>query len=108
MKIWACAKNFNGFINREDGRYKLYFIWQILKMKRENPAEFSALTFFSTHSREDKRREMVAVKNGYFRYKSAETVNSRSGDSDGETLPQSSKKGSFFKIILVLVPSILR
>ncbi|MCR8721558.1 hypothetical protein NVV30_23040 [Pseudomonas syringae] len=87
MKIWACAKNFNGFINREDGRYKLYFIWQILKMKRENPAAFSALTFFSTHSREDKRREMVAVKNGYFRYKSAETVNLRSGDSDGETLP---------------------
>ncbi|KPW62243.1 chromosome partitioning protein ParA [Pseudomonas syringae pv. broussonetiae] len=87
MKIWACAKSFNGFINREDGRYKLYFIWQILKMKRENPSEFSALTFFSTHSREDKRREMVAVKNGYFRYKSAETVNSRSGDSDGETLP---------------------
>lgn len=87
MKIWACAKGSNGFINREDGRYKLYFIWQILKMKRENPAEFSALTFFSTHSREDKRREMVAVKNGYFRYKSAETVTSRSGDSDGETLP---------------------
>lgn len=87
MKIWACAKNFNGFINREDGRYKLYFIWQILKMKRESPSEFGALTFFSTHSREDKRREMFAVKNGYFRYKSAEPVNSRSGDSDGETLP---------------------
>lgn len=86
MKIWACAKGPNGYINREDGRYKLYFIWQILKMKRENPSEFSALTFFSTHPREDKRREMFAVKNGYFRYKSAEPV-SRSGDSDGETLP---------------------
>jgi hypothetical protein len=86
MKIWACAKAVNGFLKREDGRYKLYFIWQILKMKRENPAEFRALTFFSTHSREDKRREMFAVKNGYFRYKSAEPV-SRSGDSDGESLP---------------------
>ncbi len=86
MKIWACAKGVNGFINREDGRYKLFFIWQVLKMRRLNPTEFSALTFFSTHSPEDKRREMVAVKNGYFRYKSTEVENARSGDSDGESL----------------------
>ena len=86
MKIWACAEGMNGFINREDGRYKLFFIWQVLKMRRLNPSEFNALTFFSTHSREEKRREMFAVKNGYFRYKSAEPA-SRSGDSDGETLP---------------------
>lgn len=85
MEIWACAKNFNGFINREDGRYKLYFIWQVLKMRRLNPSEFSALTFFSTHSREEKRREMVAVKNGYFRYKNVDAL-VRSGDSDGESL----------------------
>lgn len=85
MKIWACAKDFNGFINREDGRYKLYFIWQILKMKRENPQQYSALTFFSTHSREEKRREMVAVKNGYFRYKNLDPM-ARSADSDGESL----------------------
>ncbi|MFI3044508.1 hypothetical protein [Pseudomonas coronafaciens] len=87
MKIWACARGANGFINREDGRYKLFFIWQVLKMRRLNPSEFSALTFFSTHSRIEKRREMVAVKNGYFRYKSAEAGHSRSGDSDGESLP---------------------
>ncbi|KJZ45560.1 hypothetical protein [Pseudomonas fluorescens] len=86
MKIWACAKGPNGYINREDGRYRLYFIWQVLKMRRENPSEFNALTFFSTHSREDKRREMVAVKNGYFRYKSNDVQVARSGDSDGETL----------------------
>lgn len=87
MKIWACAKGANGFINREDGRYKLFFIWQVLKMRRLNPAEFSALTFFSTHSRVEKRREMVAVKNGYFRYKSVDVQATRSGDSDGESLP---------------------
>ncbi|VVP52381.1 hypothetical protein [Pseudomonas fluorescens] len=85
MKIWACAKNFDGFINREDGRYKLYFIWQVLKMRRLNPSEFSSLAFFSTHSREEKRREMVAVKNGYFRYKNVDPM-ARSGDSDGEYL----------------------
>ncbi|MEN4750758.1 hypothetical protein ABEH28_13425 [Pseudomonas sp. Ps21-P2] len=87
MKIWACAKGANGFINREDGRYKLFFIWQVLKMRRLNPSEFSVLTFFSTHSRIERRREMIAVKNGYFRYKSAEAGQSRAGDSDGESLP---------------------
>jgi len=87
MKIWACAKGANGFINREDGRYKLFFIWQVLKMRRLSPAEFSALTFFSTHSRVEKRREMVAVKNGYFRYKSVDAQATRSSDSDGESLP---------------------
>ncbi|KTB91567.1 hypothetical protein AO073_01455 [Pseudomonas syringae ICMP 11293] len=87
MKIWACAKGASGFINREDGRYKLFFIWQVLKMRRLNPSEYSKLTFFSTHARIEKRREMVAVRNGYFRYKSAEAGNSRSGDSDGESLP---------------------
>ena len=87
MKIWACAKGTNGFINREDGRYKLFFIWQVLKMRRLNPADFSALTFYSTHSRVEKRREMVAVKNGYFRYKSDKDQAARSGDSDGESLP---------------------
>ncbi len=61
MKIWACAKGANGFINREDGRYKLFFIWQVLKMRRLNPAEFSALTFFSTHSRVEKRRETESL-----------------------------------------------
>ncbi|ARA80349.1 MULTISPECIES: hypothetical protein [Pseudomonas syringae group] len=85
MKIWACAKGADGFINRDDGRYKLFFIWQVLKMRRLNPSEFSALTFFSTHSREDKRREMVAVRNGYFRYKNLDPL-ARSGDSDGESL----------------------
>ena len=86
MKIWACAKDSNGFINRDDGRYKLFFIWQVLKMRRENPTAFSALTFFSTHSREAKRREMSAVIGGYFRYKNKDVQAARSGDSDGETL----------------------
>lgn len=86
MKIWACAKGSNGFINREDGRYRLFFIWQVLRLRRLKPSEFSALTFFSTHSREEKRREMVAVANGFFRYKNADAKATRSGDSDGESL----------------------
>jgi hypothetical protein len=87
MKIWAYAKGANGFINGEDGRHKFFFIWQVLKMRRLSPDQFSALTFFSTHSRVEKRREMFAVKNGYFRYKSVDAQASRSGDSDGESLP---------------------
>ncbi|KPZ12959.1 hypothetical protein [Pseudomonas syringae group genomosp. 3] len=87
MKIWAYAKGSDGYLTLEDGRLKFFFVWQVLKMKRENPQQFSSLTFVSTQWREKYRREMFAVKNGYFRYKSAEPVNSRSGDSDGETLP---------------------
>jgi len=86
MKIWAYAKGADGYVTLEDGRLKIFFVWQVLKMKRENPQQFSSLTFVSTQWREKYRREMFAVKNGYFRYKSAEPV-SRSGDSDGETLP---------------------
>lgn len=86
MKIWAYAKCSDGYVTLEDGRLKFFFVWQVLKMKRENPQQFSSLTFISTQWREKYRREMFAVKNGYFRYKSAEPA-SRSGDSDGETLP---------------------
>ena len=86
MKIWAYAKCSEGYVTLEDGRLKFFFVWQVLKMKRENPQQFSSLTFISTQWREKYRREMFAVKNGYFRYKSAEPA-SRSGDSDGETLP---------------------
>lgn len=86
MKIWACAKDANGFINRDDGRYKLFFIWQALRMRRVTPSEFNALTFFSTHSREDERREMVAVSNGFFRYKKVAAETTRTSDRDGESL----------------------
>jgi hypothetical protein len=86
MKIWAYAKCSDGYVTLEDGRLIFFFVWQVLKMKRENPQQFSSLTFISTQWREKYRREMFAVKNGYFRYKSAEPA-SRSGDSDGETLP---------------------
>lgn len=86
MKIWACAKDLTGFINREDGRYKLFFIWQALKLKRENYQYFESLTFYSTHSREHKRKPMVAVKNGWFRYKNLDKASSRNSDSDGESI----------------------
>lgn len=86
MKIWAYAKGSDGYVTLEDGRLKFFFVWQVLKMKRENPQQFNSLTFISIQWREKYRREMFAVENGYFRYKSAEPV-SRSGDSDGETLP---------------------
>lgn len=86
MKIWAYAKNSTGFINREDGRYKLFFIWQALKLKRENYQYFESLTFYSTHSREHKRKPMVAVKNGWFRYKNLDKASSGNSDSDGESI----------------------
>lgn len=85
MKIWACAKDLNGFIHRDDGRYRLFFIWQVLKLKREQYDYFSTLEFFSTHSRPHKRRPMTPVKNGWFRYKDAVRQGGNEG-GDGESI----------------------
>lgn len=53
MKIEASAKGSDGNVTLEDGRQKFFFVWQVLKMTRENPFEFSALTVLSTHSPTD-------------------------------------------------------
>ena len=68
-KIWAYAKDVNGeFILDEKGRTKLFFIWQVLKMKKEETFEFNNLTFYSTQQVEEKRARMAPVNRGFFRY----------------------------------------
>lgn len=53
MKIWASAKGSDGNGTLEDGRLKFFFVWQVLKMTRENLSELCALTVFSAHSPAD-------------------------------------------------------
>ncbi|WP_338545131.1 hypothetical protein V6W80_19405 [Pseudomonas benzopyrenica] len=85
MKIWACAKKNGQFLNHDDGRFKLFFIWQVLKIKREDPDLYDSLVFFSTHSKALKRRQLIPVKGGWFRYKEigprGECANSQDGQS---------------------------
>lgn len=57
MKIWACAKGANGFINREDGRYKLFYRcpagnplrseWRALKNERSHVTKANTIIFRS-------------------------------------------------------------
>ena len=46
-KIWAYAKGDSGnFIKDERGRLKLFFIWQVLKLKKHDIFEFNKLRFW--------------------------------------------------------------
>lgn len=87
-KIWAYAKDDSGsFIKDERGRLKLFFIWQVLKLKKHDIFGFNKLTFFSTQTDESKRSRMTPVVKGFFRY----IENSGGGvvSGDGESLSHS-------------------
>ena len=87
-KIWAYAKGESGnFIKDERGRLKLFFIWQILKLKKHDIFEFNKLIFFSTQTNESKRSRMTPVVKGFFRYIENSGGNTISGD--GESLSHS-------------------
>lgn len=85
-KVWAYAKNEKGeFIKEQTGRLKLYFVWQALKMKREDTFNYNKVVFYSTQKDKEKRSEMVPVKNGFFRYKQNNGSRSTFG-GDAESL----------------------
>lgn len=84
-KIWAYAKDRNGYIKQISGRTRLFFIWEALRMKSKDTFNYNKHTFLSTQSDEDKRYEMIPVKNGFFRYKSNKGTRVLSG-GDGESL----------------------
>ena len=88
-KIWAYAiDNKEEYIkNKETNKERLFFIWEVIKMRKENPKELSLLTFMSTQSNKDKRAELTPVKKtktAFFRYKSDSTTFTESHDSDSE------------------------
>lgn len=88
-KIWAYAyKGDKEYIwNKDLGKEKLYYIWEALKIRREDPREFNSLTFMSTQSNKNKRAELTAVKNpktAFFRYKSESVATGQSQDPDAE------------------------
>ncbi|MGQ8870424.1 hypothetical protein [Myroides sp. TSA_177.3] len=71
MKIWAYGKNklTNEYINDDfQNRKKTFFIWEALKIKKNNNSYYKNIVFLSTQSDESKRQVMEAVKLGFFRY----------------------------------------
>lgn len=87
-KIWAYAKGNSGsFIKDERGRLRLFFIWQVLKLKKHDIFEFNKLTFFSTQTDESKRSRMTPVVKGFFRY--IENTGGNTVSGDGESLSHS-------------------
>ncbi|WP_237612473.1 MULTISPECIES: hypothetical protein [unclassified Proteus (in: enterobacteria)] len=63
-KIWAYAINNKGeyIKNKEINKERLFFIWEVIRLRKENPKEFSLLTFISIQSNKDKRAELTPVK----------------------------------------------
>lgn len=87
-KIWSYAVDKSqNYIRDGQGRNKLFFVWQALKMKKNNPIDYQHLQFVSTQKDLAKRKRMTPVKLGFFRYIEIGEKESYSGD--GESLSHS-------------------
>lgn len=90
-KIWAYAKNKqNNFIldQHQPSRLRIFYIWEVLKMKQKSPEEYEKLTFYSTQANEQYRARMAPVKNGFFKY-IENMKGGNNGDGDNETISHS-------------------
>lgn len=68
-KIWAYGKDINDdYITGEVHPLRIFYIWEVLKLKRENIHEFNKITFMSTQKDPSARTEMSSVIKGFFRY----------------------------------------
>lgn len=83
-KIWAYAKQVDGnYVVGEKHPIRIFYIWEVLKLKSKDIHEFNKLTFMSTHNDPIKRVELSAVKTGFYRYpKGYVSSEVSSGDSD--------------------------
>lgn len=87
-KIWAYGKNSsNEYIKDSIGRNRMFFIWEALKMRRQNPFEYKKISFWSTQNNLNDRKKMTTVKTGFFRY--IENNNGNVFSGDGESLSHS-------------------
>jgi hypothetical protein len=71
-KVWAYAKDKNHqFIyEKQSEQLKIFYIWDILRLKERNPEEYKELKFYSTEFDEINRLELTVSEHGFFRYKS--------------------------------------
>lgn len=83
-KIWAYAKDGKGEFIKESDKLKLFFIWSVIRLKKEQVDFFNSITFWSTQKDENKRKKMAPVKTGFFRY--IENIGGLGSSSNGETL----------------------
>ncbi len=90
-KIWSYAyKGDKEYVwSDKVDKERLFYIWEAIKIRKENPQEFSTLTFMSTQFNKNKRSELTPVKKSktaFFRYKSESMPSSESQDSDSELI----------------------
>ncbi|WP_239326677.1 hypothetical protein [Snodgrassella gandavensis] len=71
-KVWAYAKDKNHqFIyEKQAEQLKIFYIWDVLRLKARNPDEYKELKFYSTEFDEINRLELTASEHGFFKYKS--------------------------------------
>ncbi|TMP62747.1 hypothetical protein CWB77_05000 [Pseudoalteromonas sp. S1610] len=83
-KIWAYAMNVNNaYVVGEKHPLRIFYIWEVLKLKEKDIHEFNQLSFMSTHNDPTKRVPLSAVKTGFYRYPKGYTSSEvSSGDSD--------------------------
>lgn len=73
-KVWAYAKDKNQcFIcENQSLQPKIFYIWDVLRLKEQNFKKYQELKFYSTEHDEINRLELIPTEHGFFRYKSDE------------------------------------
>ncbi|MCT8124681.1 hypothetical protein H1D31_01340 [Alishewanella sp. BS5-314] len=86
MKIWAYAKNLAGeYIKGEKHKYRMFFIWEALSMKKNNPHLYNEIKFISTQRDEKDRSQMFPNIGGFFKYGPNDKVRTENRDGDTDS-----------------------
>lgn len=91
-KIWAYAKDkrTNNYVKGTRHKHRLYFIWEALKLKNDDPVEHGNLEYMSTQRLESDRREVHPHVGGFFRYNSNQPPKGGTNDDpDSDSLSHS-------------------
>tara|TARA_R110002060_G_scaffold73990_1_gene83044 strand:- start:2010 stop:3053 length:1044 start_codon:yes stop_codon:yes gene_type:complete len=88
-KIWALAKDkrTSKYVAGTKHKNRLFYIWEALKLKDNDPVEYGYLEFMSTQRLEADRRQVHTHSGGFFRYNSNQSSAGSSDDnSDSDSL----------------------
>ncbi|WP_367645052.1 hypothetical protein ABVF47_005585 [Snodgrassella alvi] len=66
-KIWAYAKDeHEKFVyNKQLEKLKIFYIWDVLKLKQQHPEAYSGLKFYSTEFDEINRQKLIPTEYGF-------------------------------------------
>lgn len=85
-KIWAYAVDSTGkYVVGEEHPYRMFFVWEAKKIKKENLEYYNQLKFMSTQRLVEERRFMNIHPNGFFRYNAGQAPREQS-DQDTDNV----------------------